>query len=379
MRGWLPIFIASLLLHGCSHRGNRWPLRKRPSAAATQSAQARPESVPAKVTPQCLPVSFSELAAAADPSVVQVRTRQEMPSRSGRRRLTGEGLGSAFVYDSDGLVLTNHHVVVDASEIRIVFKDGRDFPAEIIGADPPTDVAILRVAEHSLPALPLGNSDELRVGDWVLAIGNPFGLSHTVSAGIVSARGRTIRDLEGLGDGTGYFDFLQTDASINPGNSGGPLIDIHGRVVGISTAIRAHSNKIGFAIPINMVRELIPFLVSSGHIRRSALGVRVDFISPNDIHRLQLGTISGTIVRAVQPQSGAQKAGFQVDDVIVEFQAQPITGPERLRWLASMAGVNKRVTVKVQRHHQILELTASLGELPASNSPFIDESEDPDE
>ena len=128
-----------------------------------------------------------------------------------------------------------------------------------------------------------------------------------------------------------------------------------------------------------MVRELIPFLVSSGHIRRSALGVRVDFISPNDIRRLQLGTISGTIVRAIQPQSGAQKAGFQVDDVIVEFQAQPITGPERLRWLASMAGVNERVTVKIQRHHQIVELTASLGELPASNSPFIDDSEDPDE
>jgi serine protease Do len=379
VRGWPLILVLGLFLLGCGHRGNRWLSRKRPVVAQAQSAQSRSGGVPAKTGPSCLPVSFSDLAAAADPSVVQVRTRQEMPSRSGRRRLTGEGLGSAFVYDSNGLVLTNHHVVVDASEIRIVFKDGRDFPAEIVGADPPTDVAILRVAEHSLPALPLGNSDELRVGDWVLAIGNPFGLSHTVSAGIVSARGRTIRDLEGLGDGTGYFDFLQTDASINPGNSGGPLIDVNGRVVGISTAIRAHSNKIGFAIPINMVREIIPVLVSSGHVRRSALGVRVDFISANDIRRLQLGTIAGTIVRAVQPQSGADKAGFRVDDIIVEFQSQPIVGPERLRWLASMAGVNQRVTVKIQRHNRIMELTASLGELPASSSPFIDESEDQDE
>ena len=119
-------------------------------------------------------MSFGELAATADPSVVQVRTRQEKPSRSGRRRLTGEGLGSAFVYDRDGLVLTNHHVVVGASEIRVVFKDGRDMPAEVVGADPPTDVAVLRVADHALTPLPLGNSDELQVGDWVLAIGNPF-------------------------------------------------------------------------------------------------------------------------------------------------------------------------------------------------------------
>ena len=366
-----------LCLLGCSQRGDKRLLPKRAPNSPAESAETLGSGTPLRAT--CLPISFSELVATADPSVVQVRTRQEKPSRSGRRRLTGEGLGSAFVYDREGLILTNNHVVVEASEIRVVFKDGRDLPAEVIGADPPTDVAVLRVAEHALPALPLGNSDELRVGDWVLAIGNPFGLSHTVSAGIVSARGRTIRDLDGLGDGTGYFDFLQTDASINPGNSGGPLINLNGHVVGISTAIRAHSNKIGFAIPINMVRELLPALVRTGHIKRSALGVRVDFILADDARRLQLGKVGGAIVRAVQPQSGADKAGFHVDDIIVEFQGQPIQGPERLRWLASMAGIDQRVTVKIQRHGQFVDLTASLGELPATSSPMIDESDEDEE
>ena len=316
-------------------------------------------------------MSFSRLVAVADPSVVQVRTRLDKPSRSGRRRLTREGLGSAFVYDPDGLILTNHHVVVEASEIRLVFKDGRDVPAQVVGADPPTDVAVLRVAEHGLSALPLGDSDALKVGDWVLAIGNPFGLSHTVSAGIVSARGRTIRDLDGFGDTTGYFDFLQTDASINPGNSGGPLIDLNGRVVGISAAIRARSNKIGFAIPINMVRELLPALVSTGHIRRSALGVRVDSILADDLSRLQMPKVNGAIVRAIQPQSGAERAGLRIDDVIVEFQGQPIPGPERLRWLASMAGVEKRVTVKIQRQGRIVELAVGPRRVATHNQPAV--------
>ena len=280
MRCWATFSLALIVLLGCGQRSHRWLAGTRHTNSSSSRSQAPSGSSPATRDTACLPMSFGKLVAVADPSVVQVRTRLDKPSRSGRRRLTREGLGSAFVYDSDGLVLTNHHVVVEASEIRLVFKDGRDLPAQVVGADPPTDVAVLRVAEHGLPALPLGDSDALNVGDWVLAIGNPFGLSHTVSAGIVSARGRTIRDLDGFGDGSGYFDFLQTDASINPGNSGGPLIDVNGRVVGISAAIRARSNKIGFAIPINMVRELLPALVSAGHIRRSALGVRVDRFSP---------------------------------------------------------------------------------------------------
>jgi len=376
VRHWLPALLGVIFLLGCSHRGSKWFPRKPRPQSAPALAQFPANSLGLPVGNACLPVSFGDLAAAADSAVVQVRTRQEKPSRSGRRRLTGEGLGSAFVYDATGLLLTNHHVVFEATEIRVVFKDGRDLSAEVVGADPPTDVAVLRVADHDVPALPLGNSDHLRVGDWVLAIGNPFGLSHTVSAGIVSAKGRTIRDLEGLGDGTGYFDFLQTDASINPGNSGGPLIDLSGRVVGISTAIRAHSNKIGFAIPINMVRELLPALVSSGHVRRSALGVRVEPILADDVRRLQLGKVVGAVVRSVQPNSGAEKAGIHVDDVIIEFSGQSILGPERLRWLASMAGIDHTVGIKIRRGGRILEVQAKLGELPVTSAPELGESDE---
>src|SRR5690606_6257174 len=163
---------------------------------------------------------------------------------------------SGFVYDPDGLILTNNHVVANAADIQVTFaQDGRELKARVVGRDPPTDIAVLRVDAKGLSALPLGDSDKTRGGDWVVALGNPFGLSHTVSAGIVSAKGRTRDDVKGL-DSSGYYNFLQTDASINPGNSGGPLLDTSGRVVGINTAIRARANNIGFAIPINMVREL---------------------------------------------------------------------------------------------------------------------------
>ena len=232
-----------------------------------------------------------------------------------------------------------------------------------IGSDPPTDVAVLKVDGPTTPVLTLGRSQQVRVGDWVLAIGNPFGLSHTVSAGIVSATGRTFRDLEGIGRESGYFDFLQTDASINPGNSGGPLIDLNGRVVGISTAIRARSNNIGFAIPIDMVRELLPALVSAGQVKRSALGVRVDPVLEEDKKQLGLEGTAGAIVRAVQPGSAAARAGIRVNDVIVEFSGHLIKEPENLRWLASMAGIGHVAAVGVIRGTSHLEFRATLDEL----------------
>src|SRR6185503_15359185 len=174
-----------------------------------------------------IPSSFADLAARADPGVVFVKTLQARGA-PGRQRVVGEGLGSAFVFDPNGLILTNNHVIENASEIRVIFGHKPEVSATVVGRDPPTDVAVLRVEEQGLPYVPLGDSDALRVGDWVVAIGNPFGLSHTVSAGIVSAKGRTNQDVKGL-DEAGYYNFLQTDASINPGNSGGPLLDVQGR------------------------------------------------------------------------------------------------------------------------------------------------------
>ena len=280
----------------------------------------------------------------------------------GRRRCIGEGLGSAFVFDPNGLILTNNHVIDGASEIRVIFGHKPEVSATVVGRDPPTDVAVIRVEDKGLPYVPLGDSDALRVGDWVVAIGNPFGLSHTVSAGIVSAKGRTNQDVKGL-DESGYYDFLQTDASINPGNSGGPLLDTQGRVVGINTAIRAQANSIGFAVPINMVKELLPRLLKDGRIQRSAIGVHVSAVQPEDAKRLGLPNPSGALLIVIVPGGAADRAGRRPDDVVVGLEGQPVPGPDRLRWLTSLAGVGRTVTLRVIRAGRTFDLKVTLEEL----------------
>ena len=309
------------------------------------------------------PSSFAELAAKADPAVVFVKTLQERRGITGRRQVVGEGVGSAFVYDPDGLIITNNHVIEGASEIYVVFGRKRQVKATVVGRDPRTDVAVIRVEEKNLPFLPLGDSEAVRVGDWVVAIGNPFALSHTVSAGIISARGRTIQDVKGL-DESGYYDFLQTDASINPGNSGGPLIDLAGRVVGMNTAIRRSANNIGFAIPVNMIKELLPRLIADGGIKRSAIGVVVAPLMPEDRERLKLPEEAGVLVSVVVPGGPADKAGLVVDDVIISFQGEPLPSPDRLRWVASLGGVGKTVTLRVARAGRVFDLQVKLEALP---------------
>ena len=336
-----------------------------PSGAVPVAATALPtlSPLPAPLPGARAPQSFADLAAKADPAVVFVKTLQERRGVTGRRRVVGEGVGTAFVYDPNGLIITNNHVIDEASEIHVIFGRKREVKATIVGRDPRTDIAVLRVEEKNLPFLPLGNSDALRVGDWVVAIGNPFALAHTVSAGILSAKGRTIADVKGL-DESGYYDFLQTDASINPGNSGGPLLDMSGNVVGINTAIRAQANSIGFAIPINMVKELLPRVLKDGHIKRSAIGVSVSSVLPEDMERLKLSDENGALVRMIVPGGPADRAGLQVDDVIQAFEGEALTGPERLRWVASLAGVGKPATLRVVRGGRTFDLKLTLVELP---------------
>ncbi|MFO0762179.1 MAG: trypsin-like peptidase domain-containing protein, partial [Byssovorax sp.] len=264
----------------------------------------------------------------------------------------------------DGFLLTNNHVIEDATQVEVSFFDGSEYPATVVGRDKHTDIAVLKIDHRGLPALPLGDSDVLEVGDWVVAIGNPFGLSHTVSAGILSAKGRTRDDVKGL-DPSGYFNFLQTDASINPGNSGGPLLNVKGEVVGINAAVRANANNIGFAIPINMVKQLLPTLLRDGKIRRSAIGVEVDGLTSAEAERLKRPDRKGALVTRVLPGSPAERAGLAADDVIMAFDGKPILGPNELRWLASIAGVNKVAPVKVARGEREFELRVTLGELPA--------------
>jgi serine protease Do len=317
---------------------------------------------PAIVSAEGMPLSFAPLARRADPSVATVKSRVERESASGRRRVVAEGLGTAFVYDPDGLLLTNNHVIEDASDVEVSFFDGRELPAKVVGRDKHTDVAVLRVNERALPALPLGDSDAIEVGDWVVAIGNPFGLSHTVSAGILSAKGRTKDDVKGL-DPSGYFNFLQTDASINPGNSGGPLMNLRGEVVGINAAVRANANGIGFAIPINMVKQLLPMLLRDGKIRRSAIGVTVDALNNVEAGRLKRPDRHGAWVKSVLTGGPADHAGLAPDDVIIAFDGKGISDPNELRWVASIAGVAKVATVRVARGERVFDLRVTLGEL----------------
>ena len=336
-------------------------------SSAAKPIAALPGKAPAPVVPIAnAPASFADLAAKADPAVVFVKTVQR--GHAGHRTVIGAGTGSAFVFDEKGLILTNNHVVDGASEIRVVFGKSREVEAKVIGRDAPTDIAVLKVEETNLPRLALGDSDTTRVGDWVVAIGNPFGLSHTVTAGIVSAKDRTGEDVQ-LGDNSGYYNFIQTDASIHPGNSGGPLLNMSGQVVGISTAIRAEADRIGFAIPINMVKELLPRLIRDGHIRRSFMGIHVVSVSATDSARLGLDSQLGALVRLVVSGGPAEKAGLKVDDVVVGFEGREISSPERLRWLVSLAGVGIEATLKLRRGSELLERKVTLGELPTASSP----------
>ena len=365
----LTVVALALVLVCCDLRGEagRHSPTALPSGAVPVSG-----NVAAAPTPRTIvvgpgaraPSSFADLAAKADPAVVFVKTLQEQRGRTGRRRVVGEGLGSAFVYDPDGLILTNNHVIENATEITVIFSGDRQMQAQVVGRDPPTDIAVLRVKAKGLEYLELGDSDAARIGDWVVAIGNPFGLSHTVSAGIISAKGRTGQDVRGLGDPSGYYNFIQTDASINPGNSGGPLLDMRGRVIGISTAIRAQANNIGFAIPVNMVKQLLPRLLKDGKVRRSAVGIVVSSVLERDLSRLGLDQRQGALIRSVLPGGPGDRAGLRVDDVIVAFEGEAVPGPEILRWRASLAGVGKTVALRVVRGERTFELKVTLGDLP---------------
>ena len=335
------------------------------------------------------PLGFAPVAKKADPSVVTITTvgEEEGAGRGlfGRRARgrSAKGLGSGFVVQADGVIVTNNHVIEGADEILVQFSDERRLPARVAGRDPRTDIAVVKVeGAKDLVPIPLGDSDGLEVGDWVVAIGNPFGLSHTVSAGIVSAKGRGREDVPL--DPSGYYNFLQTDAAINPGNSGGPLLNLRGEVVGMNTAIRGGGAQgIGFAIPINMVKQLLPTLLEKGHFTRSALGVRIRDLrelTPEDKKQLDIKVERGAVIEYVDDSSPAAKAKLQAGDVVVGFDGQPIERGTHLQWLASTAGVGKTVSVRVIRSGQPFDTKVTLGELkepPARKavrpSPFDEE------
>ena len=283
-------------------------------------------------------------------------------------------LGSGFLIDEEGYILTNNHVVEKTDEIKVKLANDKEYSAEIVGRDPQTDLALIRIdSDEPLRPLSLGDSEALEVGEWVVAIGNPFGLTHTVTAGIVSAKYRKI----GAGS---YENFIQTDAPINPGNSGGPLLNTQGEVVGINTAIFARgggSVGIGFAIPINMAKDLLPQL-KRGKVVRGWLGVMIQKITPELKEKLGLTETKGALVADVTKGSPAEEAGMKRGDVIVSFDGQPIKEMGELPFVVAATPVGKRVTVEVLRKGRKESLTVKVGKLDDGMRPGEREEEESD-
>jgi serine protease Do len=318
------------------------------------------------------PESFAPLVKKHMPAVVNISTRQvirvQQPSPFGdpqmddfyyrffggrppQREQVRQSLGSGFIVSPDGYILTNNHVTDKARDIKVSLSDGRVLEAKLIGRSKEIDIALIKVEAADLPYAELGDSDTLEVGDWVMAIGNPFGLNHTVTAGIVSAKGRVI----GVGP---YDDLIQTDAAINPGNSGGPLFNIKGEVVGINTVIIATGQNLGFAVPITMVKAVLPSIKEKGRPDMGWLGISAQVVTPDLAEALGLTEPVGAVINAVTRNGPADKAGLKRGDVIVELDNKKILDPSELPRMVAFGHIGKTVIMKIIRQGTSMELRA---------------------
>ncbi|MBW8268667.1 DegQ family serine endoprotease [Caldovatus aquaticus] len=369
-----------------------------PGGAVAQTAPGAPPSSPLAVplARPAGPADFADLAARVTPAVVGIsvvgraealRMGELPPELRGTpleeflRRFFGDGggpdgpaqprgrrtfgLGSGFLLDPQGHIVTAHHVVGNAERVTVELHDGRELPARVVGTDPQTDIALLKIeAREPLPHVPFGDSDALRVGEWVLAMGNPFGLGETATAGIVSARGRQI----GAGP---YDDFIQTDAPINPGNSGGPLFNTRGEVVGINTAIFSPSGGnigIGFAVPSNLARRIVAELRDHGRVERGWLGVSLQPLDADLAQALGLPEAKGALIAAVEPGSPAARAGLQPGDVVVAAGGQPVERPRDLANAVATAKPGSTLALAIVRAGRRLEQQVGVGEPPGQQA-----------
>ena len=357
----------------------------------TPDTEARTEALWTDGTikaPAGQPGSFADLAEELSPAVVNISTATVVKEGEAQQPFSGEdspfreffgdeffkrffgdrphrpfkkrSLGSGFIINSEGYIITNNHVVAEADEVVVILEEGDEYPAEVLGADEKTDIALIKIEpKNGLPACRLGDSDKARVGDWVLAIGNPFGLGHTVTAGIISAKGRE------LGAGA-YDDFIQTDAAINMGNSGGPLFDTGGNVVGINSAIFSRSGGnvgIGFAIPINLAKAIVSQLEEKGSVTRAWLGVLIQQITPEIQESLELKAREGALVADVVTGGPADKAGIQRGDVIVRFNGQGVESQHELPTMVAYLPVGTEVNVVVLRDGKEKTFKVTLEEM----------------
>ena len=342
---------------------------------------ALPVSVLAKESPP----DFVALAKKLKPAVVNISTAKTIkPRRQFQRHFGGQlrndpfqdfferffddmqpqtykqrSLGSGFIIEG-GYILTNNHVIAGADEIKVKLADNREFKAEIKGADERLDLALLKIdAKETLPTAQLGDSNAIQVGEWVMAIGNPFGLAETVTAGIISAKGRVI------GSGP-YDDYIQTDASINPGNSGGPLFNSHGEVIGINTAIVSGGQGIGFAIPVNLAKSIIPQLREKGKVTRGWLGVSIQPVTADLAKSFSLGSERGALISEILPGGPAEKAGLKSGDIILEFDGKKIQEASELPRFVAETSVGKKVPMTVMRNGREEKVTAVIESLKES-------------
>ncbi|HXG19885.1 MAG TPA: DegQ family serine endoprotease [Methylomirabilota bacterium] len=354
------------------------------------SQKSEEQGPPAPGRTGALP-SLSETAKKASPAVVNISTTQKVERRRSPRMGPGpmpgpnpfggedpfeeffrrffpdrpppgpsRSLGSGFIISEDGYIITNNHVVGDADKITVRLSDKEEYEAKVVGSDEKTDIALIKInVKHSLPTVPLGKSSDLQVGDWVIAIGNPFGLEQTVTAGIVSAKGRVI----GAGP---YDDFIQTDASINPGNSGGPLLNLKGEVVGINSAIFSQGGGnigIGFAIPIDLAKTIVAQLKEKGKVTRGWLGVAIQSVTPELAKSFGLKEPSGALVAEVTKDGPAEKAGIERGDIIIAFNGMTIKDSHELPALVARTPVGEKAEVTVLRSGREKTITVKLGEL----------------
>jgi serine protease Do len=319
-----------------------------------------------------VPVSFADVVERVNPAVVHITATQGadpgVTDRPGGGVRRGEGTG--FIVDPDGYILTNHHLVSSPERIRVRLADKREFPAVLVGADPSTDLALLRVRASGLPSVALGDSDKLRVGEWVCAIGNPYRFEHSVTVGVVSSKGRKIYDAS--------FDaYIQTDAAINPGNSGGPLINAAGEAIGVNAAVSAQGQGIGFAVPINVAREIMGPLRTKGHVSRGYLGIQLQELDPDLQRMIGLKEPMGTVVLDVIAGSAGASAGLKRYDVITHVAGKPIEDGDQL--VRAIAGMPPGTTValSIVRDGKPMELQALLEERGAVDA--TDDGDDDEE
>lgn len=383
MKKILIFIILATFFSGCKDIGVQ-DLKNFFSGKKNQSFFEESNKQPINPSPQILNLqeAFEKVAEVALPAVVNISTDQKVKVKPffspfddnplfrdffddffgdvlpREREYKSTSLGSGFIISKDGYIVTNDHVVKNADEITVKLNDKRVFKAKIIGRDPKTDIAVIKINGDNLPTLKLGNSDKLKIGQWAIAVGNPFGLNGTLTMGVISATGRSNLGIET------YEDFIQTDASINPGNSGGPLLNIYGEVIGINTAIIATGQGIGFAIPINMAKNIIDQIINKGKIERSWLGIGIQKLTPELAESMNIKIKTGVLINRVYENSPAEKSGLKEGDVIIECNGKKLEDPSDLQKIVISVPVGSSLELKILREGKEKVFTIKTEKMP---------------